>query len=108
MHAELNLHYLADRRHILTLNQAYKCVYDLAPDSLKNQIKLTRDSNPRPTRSSETLEAIVPRLRLDTSRRSFKYCGAWYWNLIDEDVRKAPSLETFKRRLYSSDFFAPT
>ena len=106
MHQRTKLHYLADRRHILTLTQVYKCINGLAPQKLSQQIKLRKDQSVRSTRSSDTLEAVVPNIRLDICRKSFRYRGPWYWNFIDDEIRISPSLETFKRRLYKSDTFA--
>ena len=107
MHQTLKLHYLSDRRHMLTLNQVYKCVNGLAPLNLCSQITLHRDVQIRQTRASAGLDAVIPRLNLETSRKAFKYRGPWYWNLIDDSIRGAGTIDTFKRNLYKSDTFAP-
>ncbi len=107
MHRELKLHYLADRRHMLTLGQVYKGIHGIAPQNISNQLRPSRDGGTRVTRSNEGYNLEVPRSRLETSRRSFKYRGPWYWNLLDSHIQSSESFEIFKHRLYTSDTFAP-
>ena len=75
--------------------------------SLSSQITLHRDNNRRVTRAVSSLHAVVPRLNLETSRRAFRYWGPWYGNLIDDSIRDADTVNSFKRRLYKLDTFAP-
>ena len=41
----------------------------------------------------------VPRKRLKTGERSFSHFGPVTWNQLPYEIRKSPSLETFKTRL---------
>ena len=105
MHLDIRLHYLADRTHMLTLDQMYKCIHGRFSASLRDQISLCRDGQTRATTLTCGLDAIVPRLAQEPSGKSFRYRGPWYWNLIDDNIRDAGTIDTFKQNLYKSDTF---
>ncbi len=105
MHNELNTMYLADRRHAHTLNQVYKCINDLSPPHINQEINLVHKQHPVQTRAAANLVAALPNVRLETSRRVFKYRGQCLWNLLDDDMEKKLSIDSFKRVVYNSDLF---
>ena len=105
MHKELKLNYLADRRHMHTLNQVYKCINDLSPTHVNNQISLMSTNHQMQTRSTLSHVAYVPNIRLEVCRKSFRYRGPCLWNIIDDEIKIKPSIDSFKRAVYQSDLF---
>ena len=47
-------------------------------------------------------DVIVPNYKPEFLRKDFGFRGSMYWNLLDEDIRAANSVEQFKR---NSDTF---
>ncbi len=108
IHKELNMTYVADRRHQHTLTQVYKCLHGLAPDKICRQItRLTdlRDTNARQTRAIVRDQLYVPNLKLEPSRGSFRFWGPMLYNFLDQETKEASSLNTFKWSLHNSDLF---
>ena len=58
-------------------------------------------------RSMSTNKLEIPMLRLQTSRKAFRYRAPFFWNTID-DIASKDSFYGFKSSLYSSDMFTPT
>ena len=62
---------------IITLFSSSNCCYDL-----RNSIKFE-----------------VPRFNLEVGRNSLRYRGALFWNSIPDNLKRAPSLNIFKKLL---------
>ena len=84
MHKELNLMYLADRRHTHTIGQVFKCLHGLAPPHVCEQIKMVQHA--MTTRSSVANKLEVPVFRLEVSHQAFQYRGPSFWNMLDTDI----------------------
>ena len=56
LHKDTNMHYLSDRRHFHTLNQVFKCLNDLAPKNISNQLKLVKEQHSRNTRQAANMK----------------------------------------------------
>ena len=105
LHRDLNLHYLADKWHFHTLNQVYKCVNELALPPLCQQLHLVSERHNVGIRHALANKLQVPQVRLELSKKAFKYRGPQMWNLLDEDVSCKESLRSFKHAIVSSDSF---
>ena len=65
------------RDNIIRLFSSSNCCYDL-----RNSIKFE-----------------VPRFNLEVGRNSLRYRGALFWNSIPDNLKRAPSLNIFKKLL---------
>ena len=76
----------------------YKCLNNLAPDSLSSNLKYVSDSLPYSTRT-----AINKYLRtkpdLSIMKHSFQYSGPFLWNTLPTNVTQSTTLTSFKRSL---------
>jgi len=100
---------LRDDLHILKIDQriqfklcllVFKCLHNLAPHYLCNQINLLADDPSRKRlRSSKTLELSVPRTRTCIGDRSFRVAGPSAWNNLPSSVQEANTLASFKKLL---------
>ena len=76
----------------------YKCLNDSAPSYLQELIMLNKPSrNLRSTKDDLLLK--IPRAKLNAGTRSFSNFGPTVWNHLPQYVRRAESLEIFKRML---------
>ena len=105
MHQELCLIFLSDRRKMHTLNQVYKCVYQLAPQNVASLVSLVSEHHSVNTRASTSLKLHVPDICLNICRRAFKYRGLQLWNIVDDEITAKTSLDTFKQAMKDSDMF---
>ena len=108
MHIYSNITYLSDRRHSHTLNYVYKCRNGLVPDHIASQLQSVSDTHGVQTRAATREDLLVPAFHLDMTRRSFRYRGPFYWNLMDLGIRQSPSLNSFKHSIKKSDMFTIT
>ena len=67
---------------------------------------LTFDKPVRQLRSSEKHFLSKPRINLVTGERAFSHAAPTIWNDIDLNIRSAPSIHAFKRRLKSAYFIS--
>ena len=105
LHGNLNLTYLADRRHMHRLNHVHKCIHGLAPDAIKQQVSLVADHHAVHTRAATSCKLPVPNTRLETCRKVFWYRGPCLWNIVNDDITSKESLYSFKSALINSDMF---
>ena len=94
---------LEERRkfHIATL--MFKCVNGLAPNYLSDQVNLMSEVNNYNTRSSNSLDVLVPAVNREIFRKSFAFNGARIWNSLPDFIRRAGSVaqfKTFYKRFY--------
>ena len=100
---------LRDDLHILKIDErikfklcllVFKCLNNLAPQYLRQHIKLLSDESSRQRlRSSKTLELSVPRTRTCIGDRAFRVAGPSAWNSLPPSVQCADTLRTFKKLL---------
>ena len=74
----------------------YGSLHVLGPKYLTDMIPLHNPS--RPLRSSETNLLFIPRVYKKHRKAGFSYATN-SWNKLPEDLRLAPTLSTFKRRM---------
>ena len=82
----------------------FKCVNGLAPNYLCDQFSLVSDVNLYNTRSTNTLDVIVPTVNNNVFKKSLAYNGARVWNALPDFVRRANNIPHFKN-LYKNFYF---
>ena len=87
-----------DRLDINDAVMVFKCLNNLAPKYLCDQLQMRSCVCTRVTRSANNLN--IPRCRLATGQRRFVYRGVKIWNGLSNDLRNLPSLNAFKRNLF--------
>ena len=105
MHCVLELQRLSDRRHCHTLHYVYKCQAGEAPVNVASQLTQVENVHNRNTCSSTRHDLSMPVYNLQSSRRSFRYRGPFYWNITDTDSRSSTTLRSLKQALKESDMF---
>ncbi len=86
MHRQLNVVSLEDRRHIHTIGQVFKCLHEMAPQSVCQQLQRVETGHGMAMRSSTKIKLALPALSLDTRRKSFKYRCPYFWNTLDDEI----------------------
>lgn len=79
----------------------YRCLHDLAPGYLTDEIQpIAEVESRRRLRSASTATVVVPPTRLSTvGDRAFPVAAARVWNSLPGSVTSSPSLPVFKRQL---------
>lgn len=95
---------LEQRRDYYLATLMYKCVHGLAPARLCNEIEMCCDRHELNTRSSNSLDVVVPKPNVECYRNSFKYAGAKVWNQIPDHIQCATSIDSFKY-MYKKQYF---
>ena len=101
--------FLRDDLHVLKINEritfklcllVFKCLNNLAPQYLRQHIKLLSDEPGRQRlRSSKTLELSVPHTRTSVGDRAFRVAGPSAWNSLPPSVQGAKTVGSFKQLL---------
>ena len=86
---------LQDRVTYFRAVLVYKSINGYAPEYMSEKFQLYKSG--RNTRSCRQELLCVPRPKLEIFRASFKYTGATLWNSIPLNIRKARSVEHFKK-----------
>ena len=76
----------------------YKSLNGLAPEYLSNRFVKNSTRNIRQLRNTET-DLMLPLRKTSNGQRGISFRGSKLWNQLDYDIKQAPSLATFKRRL---------
>ena len=74
--------------------QMYKCENNLAPMYLTNMFKKRSAYHKYNTRTAN--EINLPKCRTALAQNDFTYRGALTWNSLPPEIRKAPSIASFK------------
>ena len=77
----------------------YKCLNNLAPDSLSSNLKYVSDSQPYFTRTAINKCLRTPKPDLSIMKHSFQYSGPFLWNTLPTNVTQSTTLISFKRSL---------
>ena len=77
----------------------YKCLNNLAPDSLSSNLKYVSDSQPYSTRTAINKCLRTPKPDLSIMKHSFQYSGPFFWNTLPTNVTQSTTLISFKRSL---------
>ena len=77
----------------------YKCLNNLAPDSLSSSLKYVSDSQPYSTHTAIYKCLRTPKPDLSIMKHSFQYSGPFLWNTLPTNVTQSTTLIFFKRSL---------
>jgi len=83
-------------------NDAYYwlSVKGLAPLYITELVSTVAAQTSRPgLRSADTTNYVQPRTRTKFAERAFSYAGPAVWNLLPNDLRRTPTINSFKRKL---------
>ena len=83
----------------------YKCINQQAPTYLSDQVTLMSKINRYNTRSSNTLDVVVPAVSKAIFQKSFAFNGAIVWNSLPDFIRRADNINHFKI-LYKRFYFS--
>ena len=86
-----------DRLDINDAVMVFKCLNNLAPKYLCDQLQMRSSVCTRVTQFANNLN--IPRCRLETGQCRFAYRGVKIWNGLSNDLRNLTSLNAFKRNL---------
>ena len=105
LHSDLNLEILQSRRWRHSAHEMYKIYHELAPISLQNMFVLPRNRHDRTTCFSESANYVVPRCKLEQTKRSFRVRGVYIWSQVPIHLKVCLELQLFKQELYSERIF---
>ena len=88
------------KRHKCVL--VYKCLNMLVPQYLCNYFIRNYNVHSYETRRRTNLH--LPKPKLGLGKRSFKYLGMVFFNLLSRYIQKAESLSSFKFLMNTHDF----
>ena len=83
-----------------TATTVYKSLNGLVPEYLSSLFKKRSTRNVRELRNTET-DLSIPLRKTNNGQRAISFRGPKLWNSLELDVKQAPSLATFKRRIKS-------
>ncbi len=87
---------LADRIRSHTATMMYKTMNNLAPQYMAEMFTTVNMVTTRATRSSTSQDLRIPKPHLEIFRRSFQYRGSKIWNELDNSVKHAQTVGSFK------------
>jgi len=83
----------------------YRIHHGLSPAYLSEQVNsVAALTLRRELRSASTTNYTIPRLLTKFGERAFSYAGLTAWNSLPHELRAAPTLNSFKRRLKTRVF----
>ena len=85
------------RRNYLTANLMFKCMNNLAPYYLSDNIFLLYDIMERTTRSTSTQNVYLPKPNIEQFKQSFQYQGGLIWNNLEDGLKSVDNFTSFKR-----------
>ena len=77
----------------------YKCINQVAPVYLQNEIILCSEIKKRELRNNKNLDVYIPLTSNGHKDRSIFIRGAKHWNSLPLNIRNSKSLQTFKYKL---------
>ena len=83
-----------------TATTVYKSLNGLVPEYLSSLFEKRSTRNVRELRNTET-DLSIPLRKTNNGQRAISFRGPKLWNSLELDVKQAPSLATFKRRIKS-------
>ena len=93
-----------ERQRYSTVVLMYKCLINLAPNYLSDNINMLHEVNPYATRATATMDIKIPTYRTDKYKQSFNYNGAKTWNALPNHIKFSSSLQQFKSNLKKSTY----
>ena len=91
LHDRCSIEYLSIRRSVYVSNEMFKVTNKRSPVNIQNTFELTSEIHFRSTRGSLNERHNVPRCRLETGKRNFRYRGAKNWNCLPLELRQSSS-----------------
>ena len=82
----------------------FKCLKNLGPLHLSNDITLVSETHNVHIRSSQQNNVHVPKPNTEIFKKSFKYHEAILWNTLPVELKHAQCIDEFKH-LYKQRFF---
>ena len=95
---------LIKRRDYHTALLMFKCINNLAPDYLCDEVTLCSEVFNYKTRSANSRDVIVPRANKTSFKKSFSYHGAVTWNQLPSFIRDSEDILEFKAK-YAEHYF---
>ena len=92
------------RRDYFTATLMYRCINEIAPLRLINELVMTKDTHDFQTRSSLNHDIQIPQANCQIYRKSFKYQGAILWSSLPSHLKNAPDIKSFKE-MYKLQYF---
>ena len=77
----------------------YKCLNNLAPDSLSSYLKYVSDAQTYSTRTAINKCLRTPKPDLSIMKHSFQYSGPFLWNTLPTNVTQSTTLTSSKHSL---------
>ena len=85
----------------------YTIHFGLAPLYITELVSTVAAQMSRPgLRSADTTNYVQPRTRTKFGERAFSYAGPAVWNLLPDDLRRTPTIDSFKRKLKTYVFIS--
>ena len=81
-----------ERREFLTGILMFKCIFNLAPFYLSDNITYVSQIHDHQTRNCANDNLYVPQPRTEYIKRSFLYNGSKIWNKLPLDVRRSQNI----------------
>ena len=86
---------LAQRRRLLALKLAYKCIHRMGPVYLHNKFQSISSLTDRQTRGSSSGKLYLSRPRTEFYKKSFEYSAAKLWNSLPSPIRTLTDIGPF-------------
>ncbi len=81
-----------------TATTMYKSIHGLAPEYLSNLFVKNATRNDRELRNTKT-DLTLPLRKTNNGQTAISFRGAKLWNQLEHDIKEAPSIATFKKKL---------
>lgn len=98
---ELNFMSINDRIIFLSACMVYKALNGLTPNYLSSKFSPIYLKHMHETRSSSQGNLQLRRFKTNYGKAMFQYQGSLTWNVICPQIRKNPTLFTFKKHMKS-------
>ena len=105
VHEICSMEYLITRCNMHVSNEMYKIDKGLSPLNVQSMFTKTMAVSERYTRSTANDMYYVPKCKLETGKRNFRYRGAKNWNYLPLALKQSPSLSVFKKNCY--EYYVP-
>ncbi len=81
-----------------TATTMYKSLNGLAPVYLSNLFHKKSTRNVRQLRNTDT-DLVIPLRKTNNGQKAISFRGANLWNRLEPQIKRAPSLATFKNKM---------
>ena len=99
LHKRAGIKTLKERRRDHVCQYVYRGIHGLSTPRMNEMFSPLESVHNRNTRAVVRGDLAVPAYNLSISRRCFAYRGAVYYNMLDNNVRDAPTLNQLKEAL---------